>query len=234
MAKLGADVVIVGRNAKRLNEVADQIIKAGSSKPLPIVADITIDSERIINETIAHFGRLDILVNNAGILNTDSVVNFDANEFDRILNTNLRSAIILTHLAVPHLEKTKGNVINVSSIGSLRAFEMFTSYCISKAGLDQFTKCAAIALAAKGIRVNAINPATIRTPIFEVLGVDETNAEHFFEERKREYLVGRCGEVADASAAIAYLASESFVNGVLLPIDGGFICSGGGCMYKKL
>lgn len=230
MAKLGANVAIVGRNANRLHEVSDQIIKAGSSKPLPIVADITNDSERIINETIKHFGRLDILVNNAGILCADSVVTFDVNEFDRILNTNLRSAIILTHLAVPHLEKTKGNVINVSSIGGC----MFTSYCVSKAGLDQFTKCAAIGLASKGIRVNAINPATIRTPLFEVLGVDETNAEHFFEVRKREYLVGRCGEVADTSSAIAYLASESFVNGILLPIDGGFICSGGGCMYNDI
>lgn len=225
--------MIVGRNIQRLNGVCDLIIKAGSPKPLPIVADVTVDAVRIINQTIEHFGRLDILVNNAGILKVDSVENFDANEFDRILNTNLRSAILLTHLAVPHLEKTKGNVVNVSSIGGLRAFDMFTSYCISKAGLDQFTKCAALALASKGIRVNAINPATIRTPIFEVLGIDESNAEHFFEERKREYLVGRIGEVSDTSAAIAYLANESF-NGILLPVDGGFICSGGGCMYAEI
>lgn len=233
MAKLGASVAIVGRNLQRLNDVCDQIIKAGSPKPLPIAADVTIDTERIINQTVEHFGRLDILVNNAGILIVDSVKTFDVNEFDRILNTNLRSAILLTHLAVPHLGKTKGNVINVSSIGGLRAFDVFTSYCILKAGLDQFTKCAALALASKGIRVNAINPATIRTPIFEVLGVDESNAEHFFEERKREYLVGRIGEVSDTSAAIAYLANESFINGILLPVDGGFICSGGGRMYSN-
>lgn len=234
MATLGASVAIVGRNIQRLNVVCEQIIKAGSSKPLPIVADVTVNPEHIIDQTIEHFGRLDILVNNAGILNADTVETFDANEFDRILNTNLRSAILLTHLAVPHLQQTKGNVINVSSIGGLRAFDMFTSYCISKAGLDQFTKCAALALASKGIRVNAINPATIRTPIFEVLGVDASNAEHFFEERKREYLVGRVGEVSDTSAAIAYLANESFINGILLPIDGGFICSGGGCMYTQM
>lgn len=122
MATLGASVAIVGRNIQRLNVVCEQIIKAGSSKPLPIVADVTVNPEHIIDQTIEHFGRLDILVNNAGILNADTVETFDANEFDRILNTNLRSAILLTHLAVPHLQQTKGNVINVSSIGGLRAF----------------------------------------------------------------------------------------------------------------
>lgn len=221
LAKLGANVSIVGRNEKRLNEVADQIIKAGSPMPFPIVADVTKDAERIINETIKHFGQLDILVNNAGIFSLDSVIDFDVNEFDRLLNTNLRSVIVLTNLAVPHLEKTKGNIVNVSSDAGLKPFDDYTSYCITKAGLDQFTKCSAITLSSKGIRVNSINPATIRTPIFDTIGID---ADKYCEEDKKNYLVGRVGEVSDTSNAIAYLASETFIDGVLLPVDGGSTC----------
>lgn len=159
-AKLKALVSIVDLNEKRLNEVADQITKDGSPKPLQIVANVTTDCERIINETIKHFGRLDVLVNNAGIVKMDSVIDFNVNDFDRQINVNLKAPIVLTNLAIPHLEKTKGNVVNVSSVASFKPAKNFTSYCISKAGVCQFTKCAAMALAEKGIRVNAINPGS--------------------------------------------------------------------------
>lgn len=224
LASLGAKVSIVGRNGKRLFEVADRIIKSGFSKPLPIVADVTKDAERIVNETILHFGKLDILVNNAGIFGSDNVVDFNVIEFDRILNTNLRSVIILTNLAVPHLEKTHGNIINISSVAGLKPFDIWTSYCISKAALDQFTKCSALTLASKKIRVNSINPGMIKTPIFEAIGVTAENEDAFYNQNKSEMLVGRIGEVQDTSNAIAYLASETFVNGINLTVDGGYLC----------
>lgn len=224
LSKLGAQVSLVGRNEQRLKEVADQIIKAGSTRPLPIVADVTKDGERIINETVKHFGRLDVLVNNAGIFLSDSLPEFNVSEYDRLMDTNLRSVIVLSHLAVPHLEKTKGNIINVSSEAGINAYDMFLSYCISKAALNHFTKCAAIGLASKGIRVNAINPGDIRTPIFASVGIEESEA--FFDKIKEQYLVGRVGETSDTSAAIEYLASQSFINGILLPVDGGITCSG--------
>lgn len=227
LAKLGASVALVGRNQTRLNQVVDEINKAGSPKPFPIAADVTKDAKRIIDETINHFGQLDVLVNNAGIFAPDSVVDFNLEQFDRVLDTNLRSVVILTHFAVPHLEKTRGNIINISSIAGLKAFDIYNSYCISKAGLDHFTRCAAVALGPKRIRVNSINPAMIRTPIFETIGaVNDSNRDTFFDDHKGDYLVGRVGEVSDTSAAIAYLASESFINGILLPVDGGLICSG--------
>lgn len=226
LAKLGAKVSLVGRNEKRLKDVAEQIVKAGSAAPVSIVADVTKDSERIIGQTVEKCGKLDVLVNNAGIFDIDTVVDFDVNKFDRLMNTNLRSVIILTNLAVPHLEKTKGNIVNVSSVAGLRGFDIYTSYCISKAGLNQFTKCAALALASKGIRVNALNPAMVKTNIFAALGVNETNQEAFFDSNKKEYLVGRVGETTDTAAAIEYLASQTFVNGICLPVDGGLMCSG--------
>lgn len=226
LAKLGAKVAIVGRNEKRSNEVADQITKAGSPKPLPIVADVTKDAKRIIDTTIEHFGKLDVLVNNAGVFQADTLLNLDEAKFDRILDTNLRSVVILSHYAVPYLEKTKGNIVNVSSDAGIQPYGEYLSYCISKAGISQFTKCSAIGLAKKGIRVNAINPGDIRTPLFESVGVTEANADQYFDECKKQYLVGRVGEVSDTSAAIEFLASQPFINGILLPVDGGLTCSG--------
>lgn len=229
LAKLGAKVAIVGRNEKRLNEVVDEITKSGSPPPLPIVADVTKDAQRIVDETIKHFSKIDVLINNAGILTRDTVIDAKLSEFDRIFDTNVRSVITLTKLCVPHLEKEKGNIVNISSIAGLKAIRNVMSYCMSKAALDQFTKCSALDLASKKIRVNSVNPSVIRTPIFETLGILSEVAEHMFGEFEKRYPVGRIGEVSDTSAAIAYLADNnlaSFITGVLLPVDGGACVAG--------
>lgn len=187
LAKLGGKVAIVGRNEKRLNDVADEIKKSGSPTPLPIVADITKDTQRIINETIKHFGKLDVLVNNAGILKHDSIEHFDIGVFENIFNTNVKSVLILTNLAVPFLEKTKGNIVNVSSVAGLRPVKELLSYCISKAALDQFTQCTALDLAARHIRVNSVNPAFVKTPILQTVGVPEDQMEQVIEGFKAKY-----------------------------------------------
>lgn len=237
LARLGGKVAIIGRNVERLNDVAEEIKNNGSPTPLSIVGDVTQDAQRIIDDTIKHFGQLDVLVNNAGILIQDNVAeSFNIEEFDRIWNTNLRSVAILTHLAVPYLEKTKGNIVNISSIAGLMSFANTLAYCVSKSALDQFTKCCAIDLAPKKIRVNAINPAMIRTPIFGALGLDSAGTEQLFKDSVEQYLVGRIGEVSDTSAAIEYLASDSasFLTGLLLPVDGGVTTSGIQWDSKKL
>lgn len=120
LAKLGGKIALVDRNEKNVSEVAEQIRKAGYETPLVIVADVTSDAERIINETIKHFEKLDILVNNAGIVLYDNVNNVKMSEFDRIFDVNVRSVVTLTQLAIPHLEKTKGNIVNTSSIAALQ------------------------------------------------------------------------------------------------------------------
>ncbi|XP_037043479.1 3-oxoacyl-[acyl-carrier-protein] reductase FabG-like [Bradysia coprophila] len=226
LAKLGGKVCLVGRNEKLLKNVAEEIKTSGSLvQPLVIVADVTKDAEQIIGDAVNHFGKLNVLVNNAGILQSDSVSNFSITQFDDIFNTNLRAVAILTSLAVPHLEKTKGNIVNVSSVAGLKAFPGILSYCISKAALDQFTKCVALELASKGVRVNSINPAMIRTPIFEKTGMSVEEADKRMEAGKDVHPIGRIGEPSDTSEAIAYLASDSasFITGVLFPVDGGFL-----------
>lgn len=228
LAKLGAKVSMVDINEHGLNIVANQIKKSNSPAPLSIAADVTKDAERIVGETVEHFGRLDVLVNNAGIGILDNTSSMDLHKFDRVFNVNVRSAINLTKLCVPHLEKTKGNIVNVSSVAGLKVIRNLMSYSISKAALNQFTKCCALELASKGIRVNAINPATIRTPINENSGLTPKQIEKMLEFGRKMCIIGRIGEVSDTSAAIAFLANEetaSFLTGILLPVDGGTLIS---------
>lgn len=221
LAKLGARVSIVDLNENQLIVLADEISKTGASKPLPIVADVTKDAEQIINKTIQHFGQLDVLVNNVGIFRPDSIIDFRVNSFDRTMNINIRSMIVLTNLAVPHLEKTKGNIVNTSSICGLAAYGEFMSYCISKAAVNQFTKCTAIGLAEKGIRANAVAPGITQTPIFAAMG---KTADEAFDMYKHQFLIKRPAEPSEIAAGIAYLATQPFVNGIVLPVDGGFSC----------
>lgn len=183
-ATLGGKVAIVGRNEKRLNEVAQEI---GASAALAIVADVVTDTERIINETIKHFGQLDVLVNNAGVLGQGNLATYTDEEFNRIFDTNVRGVIKLTQLAVPHLEKTKGNIVNMSSVAGLRPMKNVLSYCISKAALDQFTQCTALDLADKHIRVNSVNPAFVRTPILQTVGVPEEAVDGLIAQFEKFY-----------------------------------------------
>lgn len=228
LAKLAANVVLVGRNKERLADVSNQIISNGSPNPLVIAADITKDADQIISKTIEHFGKINILINNAGIFTEENIENIEIEVFDKVMDTNLKSAIQLTQKAIPYLEKTKGNILNVSSTASIKAVPNLLSYCISKAALDQFTKCISLELAPKGIRVNAINPAAIRTPIYRKLGIDSDEEEKLYDSYKSRYPMGRIGEVSDTSAAIEYLTgdSASFITGTLFPVDGGALTAG--------
>lgn len=121
----------------------------------------------------------------------------------------------ISKLAVPHLAKTKGNILNVSSTSGLQAKRNFMANSISKAGLNQLTKSAALDLAPKGIRVNAINPATIKTPTW-LQSWTPQQAEEYFESLKKVYPLQRAGECSDTSAAIEYLCGDaaSFITGL--------------------
>lgn len=120
LAKLGGKIALVDMNEKNVCEVAEQIKNTSCPTPLVIVADVTLDAERIINETITHFGKLNVLVNNAGIVLYDNVTSVKMSDFDRIFDVNVRSFVTLTQLAVPYLEKTEGNIVNTASIAALQ------------------------------------------------------------------------------------------------------------------
>ena len=222
ISSLGGKVVLTGRNEENLKKIADKC----KGQVLPILADVTVeaDRKRVINETINKFNKIDVLVNNAGIAEAGTIYKATLDQYDKIMDTNMRSVFRLTQLALPYLIKSKGNVVNVSSVCGLRAFRGNLVYCMSKAALDQFTKCIALELAPRGIRVNAINPAVIVTDIFRRSGMDEATFQAFLEAAKKEHALGRVGTVEDTSHAIAFLACNevsSFITGITLSVDGG-------------
>lgn len=226
-AKLGGKIALVGRNEGRLNRVVEQIINDGG-EAFAIVADITTDAERIINETIEHFEKLNVLINNAGIVQAGPFMDMDIEIFDNIMNTNVRGIIHLTKLAIPHLEATKGNIVNVSSLAGIIVFKTATYYNISKAALDQFTNCAAVEFGPRGIRVNSVNPSMVKTPFFENNGMSEDQAKELEDSLGAKYPLQRIATPSDVSNAIAFFANDSsdFVTGVIMNVDGGALRAG--------
>lgn len=160
LTNLGALLALTGRNVDNLTKVGLECEKISGRKPLLLVADVTKpeDNKRVIDEIIAKLGKLDVLVNNAGIIANGSIENTSLEQYDEVMNTNVKAVYHLTMLAVPHLITSKGNIVNLSSVAGNRSFPGILAYGMSKAAIDQFTRCTALELAEKQVRVNAVNP----------------------------------------------------------------------------
>ncbi len=221
-AQGGARVAAVGRNEASLAGLSEEI-EVGGGELLLIKADVTVDAERIMRETIDRFGALDVLVNAAGFLANGTIEDTTLEAWDAMMDVNLRAVFKLMQQAVPHLERTRGNIVNVSSVTGLRAFPGVLAYCVSKAGLDQLTRCAALELAAKGVRVNAVNPGVVVTEIHKRGGMSEENYSAFLERSKSTHPLGRVGEAQEVAELILFLASEhaGWITGATYSIDGG-------------
>ncbi len=223
-AAASARVVGLGRNQAALREVETAVKNAGG-EPLTVAVDVT-DSDQAqhaIDEAINRFGGLDALVNAAGHISTGSIENTSLSAWDAMMNVNLRAVFQLMQMAAPHLIKTKGNIVNVSSVTGLRSFPGVLAYCVSKAGVDQLTRCAALELAPKGVRVNAVNPGVVVTEIHKRGGMSEPDYEKFLEHSKTTHPIGRVGDPKEIAELIFYLASEkaSWITGGTYQIDGG-------------
>ncbi|CAD5224909.1 unnamed protein product [Bursaphelenchus okinawaensis] len=224
--ELGASLLVTGRNERNLIQLVKELeLIPTSGKVHYVVADLSKEDQvkSIIESFKSHFSSLDILVNNAGILESGTIENTTFESYDRIMTVNLRSVFQLTQLAVPLLEKTKGSVVNVSSVNGIRSFPGVLAYNVSKAGLDQLTRCAALELAHKGIRINSVNPGVTVTELHSRSGMDTETYQKFLEHSKATHPLGRPGTVDEPARAIAFLASPlaSFTTGASLPVDGG-------------
>lgn len=223
-AAAGARVVLVGRNRRELNRVAGEI-REQQGEALSIRADVTEDkaARRIVARTLKEFGALDVLVNAAGHLSSGTIESTTLAAWDAMMNVNLRAAFNLMQEAVPHLALQRGNIVNVSSVTGLRSFPGVLAYCVSKAGLDQLTRCAALELAPKGVRVNAVNPGVVVTEIHKRGGMSEEAYAAFLEHSKATHPIGRVGEASEVAELILYLASEraAWITGATYSIDGG-------------
>jgi NAD(P)-dependent dehydrogenase (short-subunit alcohol dehydrogenase family) len=223
-ARQGAAVVIVGRRAKELRETAS-IIRSAAALVKEIVADVTKEEDRssIIKQTLDAFGGIDILVNAAGIIGSGTIENTTLANWDYMLDINVRSVFRLIQSAMPYLVERKGNVINVSSVAGLRSFPGIFAYCVSKAAVDQLTRCAALELASKGVRVNAVNPGVVVTNLHRAGGMDEETYSQFLERSKQTHPLGRAGQAEEVAELILFLASPTagWITGCTYSIDGG-------------
>jgi len=224
MAQRGATVVAVGRNEKDLISLRDGLkSKKGAIKIN--LADVTEVSQldRLVSETVQNFGQIDVLVNSAGIIKSGNVENTTLDDWDKMMNINLRSVFILVQKCLPFLEATKGNIVNVSSVAGTRSFPNVLAYCVSKAGIDQFTRCTALELAPKGVRVNAINPGVVVTNLHTRGGMDEGAYKAFLAHAKDTHPIGRPGTAAEVAELICFLASDKagWITGATYEIDGG-------------
>jgi len=231
-AKEGAAAVVLhGRREDALKKAKEQVEKAGPGVKIhTVIGDVTDAKvrENLINETVSNFGRLDILVNNAAIgMSTPDVSNAPIDLFDSTFDVNVRSVVILTQLAIPHLIKTKGNIVNISSVAALKGKPSHTWYCMSKIALDHFTRCLAVELGPKGVRVNSVNPGFIQdTEIVSRRGVSSDTIDKEYVQKANEvYPLRRPGTVDEVADAVLFLSSDkgSFITGTVTVVDGGAI-----------
>ena len=219
LSENGATVVITGKDTERLEKAAKKIPNS-----IAIVADIrnTNDVKNVVSKTIEKFGRLDILVNNAGIFpKIKKLHEIDEDEWNEVLDVNLTGQFRFTKEAIPHLQKTSGSIVNISSDAGLKAYQGFNAdaYSASKAALIILTKCWALEYSKNKIRVNCICPGVVDTDMTKPFLKTQTDKEFM----DNEHPLGRIGQPEEIAKAIMYFVSDdaSWTTGAVLAVDGG-------------
>ncbi|MEU1455495.1 SDR family NAD(P)-dependent oxidoreductase [Streptomyces avermitilis] len=218
----GARVVAVGRREAPLAETAE-----GHPWITPLPADITAEDgpARIIDTVLGTHGRLDVLVNNAAIVGTESLATYTRTSIEPLLATNLVAPVLLTQAALPALSESRGVIVNVSTSVGQRAWPGNSLYAATKTALELLTRSWAVELAPRGIRVSAVAPGAIATPIGRHSGFTPEQSAAIREWQLAHTPLGRIGRPEEVAWAITRLAAPdaSFVTGVVLPVDGGAV-----------
>ncbi len=221
LAKGGATVVACARNAEKLQSLADEAAGHGlCGKIEPCTLDVT-DREaidRVVEDVADRHEKIDVLVNNAGITKDGLVLNMEDEQFDAVLDTNLRSAFRMTRAVSKYMVRARGGrIINVASVSGIMGNAGQSNYAASKAGLIGFTKSVAKELAKRGITCNVVAPGFVVTEMTDVL------PEKVKDTVKGLIPMNRFGEPADIAAAVSFLASPAakYVTGQVLVVDGG-------------
>lgn len=223
-AQAGASVGLIGRNQENLTQIVNSINQEGG-QAFPIVVDLatSIGPKEAVEKAVEKFGKIDILVNAAGIISMGNISNTSMQAWDEMMHINLRIVFELMQLVLPFMKAPYGNIVNVSSVTGLRSFPGVLAYCVSKAAVDQLTRCAALELAEKGIRVNSVNPGVVITNLHRRSGMSEENYEAFLERSKTTHPLGRPGTTDEVADLILFLASDQagWITGANYAIDGG-------------
>ncbi len=223
LAAEGAKVTVVGRRRDRLDEVARELGTAGAEAAVA-VGDLRDEAAcaAVVATAVERFGRLDLLVNAAGVIGNGAVDATEPAEWDRVMDSNLRSVWLMTRAAAAALKAAQGAIVNVSSVTSIRPYANLASYCVSKAAVDMLTRCAALDFAPHGVRVNAVLPGVVVTELHTVTGA-VADYPAFLERGKGTHPLGRVGQPEEIAALIAFLLSgeSGWTTGACVSIDGG-------------
>jgi NAD(P)-dependent dehydrogenase (short-subunit alcohol dehydrogenase family) len=222
----GARVVINGRNENKLKEAAKGVDPTGENIDIYAgdIGDVRV-AEGLVAHAVKSFGRVDILINNAGIFTPKPFLETTEAEYDAYQNTILKGSYFLAQAAAKSMVKTGGGtIVNTGSMWAFQAIAATPSsaYSSAKAGVHQLVKHLAIELAGHNIRVNAVAPAVVETPVYQSFLSDEQIAEAL-PGFAAMHPLGRNGQAVDVAEAILFLASDnaSWITGVVLPVDGG-------------
>jgi NAD(P)-dependent dehydrogenase (short-subunit alcohol dehydrogenase family) len=220
----GAAVLAVGRDERALSNTVHGIEAAGG-RASAFAADVTAFDAggHIVEAALSRYGAISTLVNAAGVIGSGTIESTTDAEWDTMMDINVRAPFRLMRAATPSLISSKGSVVNVSSVTGLRAFPGVLAYCVSKAAVDQLTRCAALELAAKGVRVNAVNPGVVVSNLHRRGGMNEENYAAFLERSKGTHPLGRPGHAEEIAALCFFLASPAagWITGETISIDGG-------------
>lgn len=222
----GANVVLFGRRKQKLEETARELVESAQqaeSQVLTVQGDITQseDLNRLVQETRNKYNRIDILVNNAGLFKGAPLHEISDDQYDEMMDVNMKAAFRLTQRVLPTMMEQKGgSIIHISSILGIIAVPQVATYNISKGALNQFNRSIAVEYGSYSIRSNSICPGLIKTEMTAELMSDEA----LMQEWSKDYPIGRFGKPEDVANACLFLASDesSFVTGTVIPVDGGF------------
>ena len=219
LAGEGAKIVASARNAAELEKLVAEIREKGG-EAIAVAGDVavTADADRLVDAAVAAYGRLDILVNNAGITRDGLLLRMKDEDWDAVLNVNLKGAFLCTRAAAKVMSKQRyGRIINISSVVGEMGNAGQVNYCASKAGLLGLTKSVARELARRNVTVNAVTPGFIVTDMTEAL------SEKTREELAAQIPLGRLGDAEDIAHAVLFLASDGagYVTGQVLGVNGG-------------
>jgi len=217
----GAAVVIADLDAEAADKVVDGIKAAGGEARF-VKTDVgdAAQAQRLVDQTLQAYGRLDVLVNNAGIIKTADFLEISEADFDAVLRVNLKGVFLVGQAAARAMvARGKGAIVNMSSANAVVAIPNQVPYVTSKGAVNQLTKVMALALADKGVRVNAIGPGSILTDLLKVVMDDEAARRKILSRTP----MGRCGEPLEVAKVALFLASDdaSYLTGQCIYPDGG-------------
>jgi len=219
----GARILACDINIAGLEEAAAILRDESGADVMTLELDVTDDAgcRAAIESCVEHFGQLDLLCNIAGMVCTGHFTDLDADLWRRVMDVNANSVFILCHAAIPHLLASRGNIVNIASTAALAGLPYNAAYCASKAAVLQLSKALAAEYAGRGLRVNAICPGAVNTPLIKDAQAPEGADMALFQ--RMFPLTADFAEPQEIAAALVYLASEDarFVTGTALVIDGG-------------